>query len=84
MQRNKPYCVQSVLQLALSRFVTNELLNNLQLVFTARFKSAGVVEDITVVVGENEFVVDVMHATLEAASSRSAVTNKNNPDLPRS
>jgi hypothetical protein len=39
-------------------------LNNLQLLFTASFESAGVVEKITVVVSEDEFVVDVVHATL--------------------
>jgi hypothetical protein len=69
--------------LALARLATNKFLNSLQLVFTARFKSAGVVEKITVVVRENEFVLDVMRATLEAGSSRSAVTNKKEPARPR-
>jgi hypothetical protein len=39
-------------------------LNNLQLFFTAGFESAGVVENISVVVSEDEFVLDVMPATL--------------------
>jgi hypothetical protein len=51
--------------------------DNFQLVFTAGFKSTGVVENITGVVRENEFVLDVMHATLKAGSSGSAITNKN-------
>jgi hypothetical protein len=56
--------MQSILQLALSRFATNKFLNNFQLVFTAGFKSAGIMENITGMVRENEFVLDVMHATL--------------------
>jgi hypothetical protein len=60
--------------LTLSGFATDKLLNNFQLVFSAGFKSAGVVKNITGVVSENEFVVDVMHATLRARSSGSAVT----------
>jgi len=39
-------------------------LNNLELFFTASFEPAGVVEKITVVVSEDEFVLDIMHATL--------------------
>jgi len=40
------------------------MLDNLELLFTASFESARVVEKITVVVIEDEFVVDVVHATL--------------------
>ncbi len=60
--------MQPILQLALSRFATNKFLNNFQLVFTAGFKSAGVVENITGVVDENEFIVNVMQTTLKEAS----------------
>jgi hypothetical protein len=83
-EKNKPYRVQSILQLALSRFTTNKFFNNFQLLCIAGFKSAGVVEKITSVVCENEFVLDVMLATLRARSSESAVTNKNKPGRPRS
>jgi hypothetical protein len=67
----------SIRRSTLSRFATDKILNNLQLIFTTGLKSAGVVEDITIVVSEDEFVFDVMHATLQAGSSRSAVANKN-------
>ena len=63
-QRNKPYRVQSILQSALSRFATDKILDDLQLFFTASFESARVVEKITVVIREGEFVLDVVHATL--------------------
>jgi hypothetical protein len=59
-------------------------LDNFQLVFTTGFKSAGVVENVTGVVRENEFVLDVMHATLEAGSSSSAVTDENKLAQPQS
>jgi hypothetical protein len=54
-----------VLQSALSRFATDKILNNLQLVFTTGLKSPGIMEDITVVVREYKFILDVMHATLQ-------------------
>jgi hypothetical protein len=74
--------MQSILQSALARFATYKFLNDLQFVFTAGFESAGIVENITVVVSEDEFVLDVMHATLQAESSRSAATNGNLISLP--
>jgi len=51
-------------------------LHDLQLVFAACFKSAGVMENIAIMVREDEFVVDMMKATLQAISSRSAVTKE--------
>jgi hypothetical protein len=54
-------------------------LHNPELIFTAGLKSAGVVENITVMVREDKFVFDVMFATLQAGSSPSAVTDKNKP-----
>ena len=56
--------MQSILQSVLSRFATDKILHNFQLFFTASFESAGVVEDISVVVSEDEFVLDVMDVTL--------------------
>ena len=64
--KRKPDRVQSVLQSLLPRLTMDELLNNLQLAFTTSLKAAGVVENVTVVVYEDEFVLNVMLATLEA------------------
>jgi len=44
-------------------------LYSFQLVFTARLKSAGVVENVAIVVCEDEFIVDVVLATLQAGLS---------------
>ena len=54
----------------------NEISNDLQLFFAAGLNSAGVVENIPIVVCESEFVGDVMLATLHSACARSAITNK--------
>jgi|SRR6266850_188877 len=81
-QRNKPYRVQSIPQSLLPRLTTDKLLHNPQLFLTARLKSARVVENVTVVLREYELVFDVVQATLQAASSRSAVTDKNKPLQP--
>jgi len=60
----------------------NKILHNLQFFFTAGFKPAGVVENITVMLPEYEFVFDVMQATLQAASSRSVVISEKKPAQP--
>jgi hypothetical protein len=60
----------------------NKILHDLQFIFTAGFKSAGLVENITVILCEYEFVLDVMQATLQAASSRSVATGENQPVQP--
>ena len=44
-------------------------MDDLQLVLTARLKSAGVVENISVVVGEDEFIINVVAATLSVGFS---------------
>jgi len=44
-------------------------LYSLQLAFTARLKSAGVVENVAIVVREDEFVIDLVLATLQAGLS---------------
>jgi len=51
------------------RLAVDKFLYSFQLVFTARLKSAGVVENIAIVVREDEFVVDVVTATLQAGFS---------------
>jgi len=50
-------------------------LNNLQLAFTTSLKATGVVENVTIVVCEDEFVVDVMLATLEAGMLRLTISS---------
>jgi len=52
-------------------------LDSLQLVVTASLKSAGVVENVSVVVREDEFILDVVMPTLSAGSLLSAVSDKN-------
>jgi len=61
--------MQSIFQSSLLRLAFDKYLYHLQLVLTARLKSAGVVENIAVVVREDEFVVDVVLATLQAGFS---------------
>ena len=56
--------MQSILQLALSRLTTDKVLHDLELVFPTSFKSTGVVENITAMAWKNQFVLDVMAATL--------------------
>ena len=61
--------MQSIFQSSLVRLAFDKVVYSLQLVFTARLKSAGVVEDIAIAVSEDEFVVDVVLATLQAGLS---------------
>jgi hypothetical protein len=51
--------MQSILQLLLSRLTADYL----QLIFTTGFESAGVVQDVTCVIFEDELVLDAMLAT---------------------
>ena len=66
-KKNKPYRVQSILQSPLPRLTIDKILHDLQFIFTASLHSAGVVENITVMTRENEFVLDFMLATLYKA-----------------
>src|SRR6267142_2374674 len=76
--------MQSILQSLLPRLTEDKFANNLQLVFASILKTAGVMENVTVVVGEDEFVLDVMQATLHEGRPRSVITctNKNEPAQP--
>src|SRR6267142_4275699 len=74
--------MQSILQSLLPRLTTDKFSNNLYFHFTSSLKAAGVVENVTVAVCDDDFVVDVMQATLLAGCSRSAVTNNNEPAQP--
>jgi hypothetical protein len=60
----EPYRVQSILQSPLSRPTKDEILYNHELLFIPALKSAWVVENVTVVAWKDEFVLDVMFATL--------------------
>src|SRR6266850_4770743 len=78
-ERNKPYRVQPVCQIRLLRPTTNKVLHDLQLRFTPSLKSSGVVENVSIVLCEGNFVLDVVQATLRVGSSRSAIADKDKP-----
>ena len=69
--------MQPVLQSPLLRLASDKFLNDLQLFFTARLKSAGVVENVSIVIREDEFILNVVIATLSTEFSLSAVANQN-------
>jgi len=82
-QGNKPYRMQSIRQSLLLRLTTDEILDDLHLILTATLKSAGIVENITLMWRESEFVLDAMHAALQL-KLRSAVSNKTKVVEPQS
>ena len=61
--------MQPIPQSLLLRLANNKILDDLQLVRTACLKSAGVVENVSPVVREAKFILDVVKATLLAGSS---------------
>jgi hypothetical protein len=61
--------MQSVLQSHLLRLAGDEFLDSVQLAFTARLKSTGVMENISLMVREDEFILNIVMATLSAESS---------------
>ena len=61
--------MQSIFQSFPLRLAFDKLLHRIQLVFTAGLKSTGVVENIAIVVCEDEFIVDVVLATLQEGFS---------------
>ena len=65
----QPYCMQPIAQSLLPRLANHKFLDCLQLVCTACLKSARVVENVSTVVCEGEFILDVMKATLSIGSS---------------
>ena len=67
--KNKPDRVQSIFQSFLFRLAFDKFLNDVQFVFATRLKSAGVVENIARMVREDEFVVDLVFATLQTRFS---------------
>ena len=65
----QPNCMQPIPQSLLLRFASNKFLDGLQLVCTACLKSARVVKNVSTVVRECEFILDVVKATLSIGSS---------------
>ena len=49
--------------------MSDKFLDGLQLVFAACLKSAGVVENISLMVREDEFVLNIVKTTLSSGSS---------------
>ena len=68
-QKYQPNCMQPIPQSLLPRLVSDKFLDGLQLVCTACLKSARVVENVSIVVRECEFILDVVKATLSTGSS---------------
>ena len=68
--------MQSVSQFPFSALASNKIFQDLEFVNAARLDSLRIVKDITRVIGENEFVVDLVFAPLApwlARSNRSEV-----------
>jgi len=61
--------MQPILQSPLSRPVSDKLLDSLQLVLAAGLKSTGVMENISFMVREDEFMLNIVMATLSTGSS---------------
>ena len=61
--------MQPIPHLLLPRLASDKFLDNLQLVFTACLKSPGVVENVSIVVREDEFILDVVKTTLSTGFS---------------
>jgi len=61
--------MQPILQSLLLGLASDKSLDSPQLMFTARLKSAGVMENISMMVREDEFILNVVMATLSAGSS---------------
>ena len=64
--KDEPYCMQPILQSLLLRLLSDKFVDSLPLIFTPRFKSTGVVKNISIIVCEDELILNVMIATLSA------------------
>ena len=67
--------MQPIFQSILLWLAFDEFLYGFQLVCTARLKSTGVVENIAIVIHEDEFVVDIVLATLQGFSWLAVINN---------
>ena len=56
--------MQSVSQLLLSTLALNEFLQNLEFFCATRLNSPRIVKNVTVIIGEDKFVVDIVLASL--------------------
>ena len=56
--------MQPILQSLLPRLASDKFLDSFQLVSSACLKSAGVVENVSIVVREDEFILNVVKAML--------------------
>lgn len=56
--------MQSILRSRLSSPFFNELLNNHQLFVATRLESAGIVKNVSGIIGEHKFIIDVVLMTL--------------------
>ena len=68
--------MQPIPQLLLPRLASDKFLDNLQLVFTTCLESPGVVENVSIVVREDEFILYVVMTTLSTGYSRSAAAER--------
>jgi hypothetical protein len=56
--------MDSVSQLPSPRSLSNKLLHDLQFLVATGFESAGIVKNVTAMIGEDKFILDVVLATL--------------------
>jgi hypothetical protein len=73
-QGNKPNRVQSILWPSLSRPTTDKILHYVEFPFFSSLKTTRVVENITVVIRKDEFVLDVMLTTLSEQDPHDQLT----------
>jgi hypothetical protein len=76
--KNKPYCMQSMTQYRLARPTADKILHRLQLIFNASFEPARVMENITVMISEDDLILDVVFTTLRKAGPSRLADIKNN------
>ena len=63
-RESKPYSMQSVFQPPFSTLASNEVFQDLELLYATRLYSLGIMKHITLMVGEHQFVVDQVLAAL--------------------
>ena len=65
----EPYCMQPIPQSLLPRLANHKFFDSLQLICTACLESTRVVENVSIVVRKDEFIVNVVKATLSTGLS---------------
>ena len=61
---SEPYRMQSVLQFSFSALVSNEIVQDLKFANATRLDPLRIVKDITRMIGEHKFVIDIVLASL--------------------